>query len=77
MFRKIITYLTIYSFLYSNVCFAAMITPDGRTQTAVSVNGNTYHVKSPPFRVKTRSIRFPILPFIRGKPSICISPGIP
>lgn len=27
MFRKIITYLTIYSFMFSNVCWAAMITP--------------------------------------------------
>lgn len=46
MFRKIVTYLTIYSFLYSNVCFAAMITPDGRTQTTVNVNGSTYHVNT-------------------------------
>lgn len=44
MFRKIITYLTIYSFMFSNVCWAAMITPDGRTQTTVNVNGSTYNV---------------------------------
>ena len=44
MFRKIVTYLTVYSFLYSNVCFAAMITPDGRTATSVNVSGNTYDV---------------------------------
>ena len=44
MFRKIITYLTIYSFMFSNVCWAAMITPDGRTQTTVNVNGHVYDV---------------------------------
>ena len=44
MFRKIITYLTIYSFMFSNVCWAAMITPDGRTQPTVNVNGHVYDV---------------------------------
>ncbi len=44
MFRKIVTYITIYSFLFSQTCFAAMITPDGRTQTTVNVNGHVYDV---------------------------------
>lgn len=75
MFRKIITYLTIYSFLYSNVCFAAMITPDGRTQTAVSVNGNTYHVKTSTVSGKNAFNSFSNFDVYQGKTVNLYLPG--
>lgn len=74
MFRKIITYLTIYSFMFSNVCWAAMITPDGRTQTTVNVNGHVYDVTTSTVSGKTRSTRFPISTSTREPRSTFICP---